>query len=182
MSPADLDGDHITDYVYAGDLKGNVWRFDLTSNIETSCRPHRHLLFTVPAGSPITTKLQLAIIPATSSSAQRMMVDFGTGQKTPQTNLTPAQYATGFQHIYGIWDWNMTGWNANMKAPATSSRAATNHHQRAIAIAIADLQPGGSDARRDQQSGLLERLNHLPWRFWRGIRQFRLQGASARHQ
>ena len=31
VSTADLDGDHITDYVYAGDLLGNVWRFDLTS-------------------------------------------------------------------------------------------------------------------------------------------------------
>ena len=30
VSPADLDGDHITDYVYAGDILGNVWRFDLT--------------------------------------------------------------------------------------------------------------------------------------------------------
>jgi type IV pilus assembly protein PilY1 len=29
-SPADLDGDHIADYVYAGDLLGNIWRFDLT--------------------------------------------------------------------------------------------------------------------------------------------------------
>ena len=35
-SPADLDGDHITDYVYAGDLQGNVWRFDLTSASEGS--------------------------------------------------------------------------------------------------------------------------------------------------
>src|SRR5262249_34638693 len=34
-TPADFDGDHITDYVYAGDLKGNVWRFDLTSTDET---------------------------------------------------------------------------------------------------------------------------------------------------
>ncbi|NNM51013.1 MAG: hypothetical protein HKM02_02150, partial [Pseudomonadales bacterium] len=29
---ADLDGDHVVDYVYAGDLLGNVWRFDLTSS------------------------------------------------------------------------------------------------------------------------------------------------------
>src|SRR5204863_7229394 len=35
-SPVDLDGDHITDYVYAGDLHGNLWRFDLTSNSETN--------------------------------------------------------------------------------------------------------------------------------------------------
>ena len=32
VTAADLDGDHITDYVYAGDIKGNVWRFDLTSS------------------------------------------------------------------------------------------------------------------------------------------------------
>ena len=32
ISSVDLDGDHITDYVYAGDAFGNVWRFDLTSN------------------------------------------------------------------------------------------------------------------------------------------------------
>ena len=31
VSAADLDGDHITDYIYAGDLLGNVWRFDLTN-------------------------------------------------------------------------------------------------------------------------------------------------------
>jgi type IV pilus assembly protein PilY1 len=31
VTAADLDGDHITDYVYAGDLQGNVWRFDLTA-------------------------------------------------------------------------------------------------------------------------------------------------------
>ena len=34
VTPVDLDQDHITDYVYAGDIKGNVWRFDLTSTSE----------------------------------------------------------------------------------------------------------------------------------------------------
>src|SRR6185503_122312 len=33
VSTADLDGDHITDFLYAGDLLGNIWRFDLTSNV-----------------------------------------------------------------------------------------------------------------------------------------------------
>jgi len=40
-SPADYDGDHITDYVYAGDLLGNVWRFDLTSSDPTQWRSRR---------------------------------------------------------------------------------------------------------------------------------------------
>ena len=30
--PVDDDGDRITDYVYAGDLKGNLWKFDLTGS------------------------------------------------------------------------------------------------------------------------------------------------------
>jgi type IV pilus assembly protein PilY1 len=123
VSPADMDGDHITDFVYAGDLKGNVWRFDLTSNGEVAWAAGATPLFTVPSGAPITTKLQLAIVPATSTAGQRMMVDFGTGQKTPQTTLTPAQYLTGAQSLYGIWDWNMAGWNANMSAQFASLAA-----------------------------------------------------------
>src|SRR5208283_3196941 len=31
VAASDVDGDHITDYVYAGDSLGNIWRFDLTS-------------------------------------------------------------------------------------------------------------------------------------------------------
>ncbi len=30
--PVDVNNDRITDYVYAGDLRGNMWRFDLTGN------------------------------------------------------------------------------------------------------------------------------------------------------
>lgn len=30
-APVDVDGDRITDFVYAGDLQGNLWKFDLTS-------------------------------------------------------------------------------------------------------------------------------------------------------
>lgn len=112
VSPADLDGDHITDYVYAGDLLGNVWRFDLTSGTETSWASSVTPLFTVPSGSPITTKLQLAVMPAVPGSALRMMIEFGTGRKIPQDNLTPPQFLSGTQTIYGIWDWDMTAWNA----------------------------------------------------------------------
>ncbi|XRD86302.1 hypothetical protein ISN73_16285 [Dyella acidisoli] len=36
VSAVDLDGDHITDYVYAGDAYGNIWRFDLTSSSPSS--------------------------------------------------------------------------------------------------------------------------------------------------
>lgn len=36
VTPVDLDGDGIMDYLYAGDQQGNVWRFDVTSSSSTS--------------------------------------------------------------------------------------------------------------------------------------------------
>jgi type IV pilus assembly protein PilY1 len=110
VSPADLDGDHITDYVYAGDLLGNVWRLDLTSTSPGSWAVGSSSLFTVPSGQPITTKLLLAVVPQ-GSAPPRMMVEFGTGRRTPLTTTSAMQYASGSQNLYGIWDWNMSAWN-----------------------------------------------------------------------
>jgi type IV pilus assembly protein PilY1 len=107
--PADLDGDHIIDYVYAGDLLGNIWRFDLTSSNPANWTASSSPLFTTPGGQPITTKVEALIVPTTPP---RVVVDFGTGQSTSLTNLTPQTYATGSQSLYGIWDWNMSSWNA----------------------------------------------------------------------
>jgi type IV pilus assembly protein PilY1 len=109
VSPVDLDRDRIIDYVYAGDLLGNVWRFDLTSDDPSSWSASSTPLFTTPGGQPITTKLTAVVMPSTP---QRLMIDFGTGQRTPITNSSPIQYASGTQHLYGIWDWNMSGWNS----------------------------------------------------------------------
>ena len=111
-TPADFDGDHIVDYVYAGDLKGNVWRFDLTSSNPSSWAVSSGgALFTTPGGQPITTKLVVAATPS-SGGAQRIMIDFGTGQQVPLTNAAPTSYASGTQSLYGIWDWNVASWNA----------------------------------------------------------------------
>ncbi len=135
VAPADLDGDHITDYVYAGDLLGNVWRFDLTSTnpaawAVSSTTP----LFTVPGNQPITTKLLLAIVPQTGG-APRLMVDFGTGRKFPVTTTASAQYATGSQSLYGIWDWNMASWNSQASASSQFSSLAAPQ-----SISLSNLQ------------------------------------------
>ena len=112
-SAADLDGDHIVDYVYAGDLLGNVWRFDLTSSnpaqwaLSSTGQP----LFTTPGGQPITTQV-VPLVTTQTTSLPRVMVDFGTGRQFPLTNSSPTSYATGSQALYGIWDWNMGSWNS----------------------------------------------------------------------
>lgn len=132
-APADLDSDHITDYVYAGDLLGNVWRFDLTSNDPTQWSAGATPLFTDPAGHPITTKLMVAWTSMTSGPPG-VMVAFGTGRKIPLTNTTPQTYAAGTFNLYGIWDWNMTAWNSKSTVQYASLASIPS------AISLATLQ------------------------------------------
>jgi type IV pilus assembly protein PilY1 len=125
-SPVDLDGDHITDYVYAGDLLGNVWRFDLTSNNPSSWAVTPGPVFKTPTGQPITTSIAAASGPPYAGMANYLMLLFGTGEKFPLTNLNPATYATGTQTLYGVWDWNLTTWDgiSSVQYAALSETAA----------------------------------------------------------
>jgi type IV pilus assembly protein PilY1 len=125
VSPADLDGDHITDYVYAGDLLGNVWRFDLTSSnpanwavtsasgTAATTLPGTPIYSTGSGAMPITT--QVVVSSVAGSPNPRIMIEFGTGQITPFTNSSAAIYATGQQDLIGVWDWNLSAnsssWN-----------------------------------------------------------------------
>jgi type IV pilus assembly protein PilY1 len=135
-SAADLDGDHITDYVYAGDLNGNVWRFDLTAASESSWAVTPGPLFKSSSATPITTAVVLASGAASAGGVQQLMVLFGTGEKTNLTTTTPTSYQSGTQTLYGVWDWNMASWNSQSAATYASLTAtqantlgltATNH-------------------------------------------------------
>lgn len=140
VASADLDNDHITDYLYAGDLKGNVWRFDLTSSNtadwavskfgNSTVKP----LFVAKNSSGTVQPITTAVAVASSKIANdtRVMILFGTGQKTPATTLTGDTYATGAQTFYGIWDWDMGDWDKgvnktanNVKIPASSVQFAS---------------------------------------------------------
>ena len=118
VTAADLDGDHLIDYVYAGDLLGNVWRFDLTSQnpanwAVTQVNGTPTPIYTTPGGKlqPITTKVVVASVASTSANP-RVLVEFGTGQQTAFTNSTPPTYSTSQQYLIGVWDWNMSAWNS----------------------------------------------------------------------
>ena len=126
VSSADLDDDHVTDFVYAGDLFGNVWRFDLTSSTASNWAVGANPMFSTPAGQPITSAVTVSSIPSKTGPA-RVLIAFGTGQKLPQTTTSAATYATLVaQSLYGVWDWNMSSWNlkspvkyASLAAPQT---------------------------------------------------------------
>jgi type IV pilus assembly protein PilY1 len=119
-TPVDLDGDHITDYVYAGDLQGNVWRFDLTSATPATWASTNPTMVysTGTLSQPISTKVAVASVAGTGNP--RVIVEFGTGQQIPMTNTASAQYSTAQQSLYGIWDWNLSTWNSQSTAQYAS--------------------------------------------------------------
>ena len=122
VTSADLDGDHVVDYVYAGDLLGNVWRFDLTNSNPSNWTVSTSPIYTTPAGQPITTKVSFVMVP--NGATTRALIEFGTGQQVPLTNVAPSTYATAQQALYGIWDWNMGAWNAMSSVKYASLPAA----------------------------------------------------------
>ena len=118
VTPADLDGDHITDYVYAGDRRGNVWRFDLSSADPARWSADAAPLFSAP-GQPITGKVAVASVPGRGPGAlPRVVVAFGTGEKHEQTLASAATYAAGEQALYGVWDAGFEDWNAKTRTGA----------------------------------------------------------------
>ncbi len=119
VTSADLDGDHVTDYVYAGDVLGNLWRFDLTDSDPAKWLAPAAPIFKTAAGQPITTRVTVSSVQGIGASGQPgVVVSFGTGQQFPQTQTSAATYASATQALYGIWDWNMSGWNAKGGASA----------------------------------------------------------------
>jgi type IV pilus assembly protein PilY1 len=98
-------------------------------------------LFTDPAGQAITTKPMVGSGPV--SSFPRAMIDFGTGLKTPLTNTAPASFSSGTHALYGIWDWNMSTWNAKSTARFASLNSrpttATLRQQQLLLNARGDL-------------------------------------------
>ena len=113
VSPVDMDGDHVVDFVYAGDINGNVWRFDLTSNDPSKWTVSPGPIFKTPSGQPITTVVKPAFVTNQTTGQTQMMLLFGTGDKFPITNTSATTYQSGTQAFYGIWDWNMSAWNAH---------------------------------------------------------------------
>ena len=142
VTAADLDGDHITDYLYAGDMRGNVWRFDVTSSSASdwSASARRSLLFN--ANQPITTGL--AVSSTTLKGMYRVILNFGTGKVYPQTGTMPVTTDPGDYYIYGLWDSDMTNWNTKSTAryetlPGASTIAASELATKTIAdIAYTD--------------------------------------------
>jgi Tfp pilus tip-associated adhesin PilY1 len=92
----DTNGDGIADVVYAGDLNGNLWKFDLSGSSTGSWNVafSRTPLFTTP-GQPITVRPDV-----TKFTQSGYLITFGTGRYFDTSDTT----STDAQAFYGIRD------------------------------------------------------------------------------
>ncbi|MGE4348227.1 MAG: pilus assembly protein [Candidatus Berkiella sp.] len=100
----DIDGDYVADYIYAGDLKGTLWKFDLTSTTPTQWKSSATALFTAQQTTTGDQAITTAPIvgPHPTGLAQGVMVYFGTGKFLEKTDNISTGAVT--QAFYGIWD------------------------------------------------------------------------------
>ena len=106
----EVNADFIADYAYAGDLRGNMWKFDLT---DVNPANWKVALGTVATPAPLFTATDAGGTPQVITTAPEIgghetgdgfMVFFGTGKLIePSDNLIAGQQT---QTFYGIWDKN----------------------------------------------------------------------------
>lgn len=103
------DIDNTVEYVYGGDLKGNVWRFDLTGSDSNSWNVRKLAALADGSGNfqPVTTEPELANVRITSGAYKRF-VYVGTGRYLGDTDIPGTTGANAnasqTQAMYGLVD------------------------------------------------------------------------------
>lgn len=122
-TPFDSDGNGLADTIYAGDLKGNMWKFNVSSaspaawGVAFSGAP-----LYVAQDAAATPNRQPIIAPpeVTLHPNGGRMVLFGTGKYIETTD----PMSTGTQSFYGVWDdgtWDGTAWTDGSAVAGRSS-------------------------------------------------------------
>jgi type IV pilus assembly protein PilY1 len=113
----------VVDIVYAGDLYGNLWKFDLSSATATNwgvaygSAASPLPLFTTATGQPITSRPDVTL-----TAAGKYLVTFGTGRYIDTSdNAAGAQQA-----LYGIIDGGAPVAMSSLQTQSISSTAAAN--------------------------------------------------------
>lgn len=101
---ADVDGDHLIDFIYAGDRFGKMWKFDVSNSdpVNWDLAFGGNPLFATQTGQPITDRPAIAAHPLGRRLGQ--LVIFGTGAYIQVSD----NIATGYpsQSLYAIWDFD----------------------------------------------------------------------------
>ena len=104
VTPVDLNGDATVDYIYGGDLLGNMWRFDLTDSDPSLWTVTRIFTTRAPeAGNPaqpITSRPSVAFHP--DPQRDGFLIYFGSGRYIDVDDNNTVNQST--QTFYAVWD------------------------------------------------------------------------------
>ncbi len=160
VAPIDINGDSIADFIYGGDLYGNLWKFNVNDsdisnwgvNFTVGTSPVVPIpLFTACESSPCTNSNHqpITVRPqiGRKEKAEGYMVYFGTGKFIETTDNTQTSQVT--QSFYAIWD----------KAQSTlTSFNRSNLLDQSILLEISQ----GFDTDNDPSTGILDPITGLP--------------------
>jgi type IV pilus assembly protein PilY1 len=133
--PVDVDSDRIVDFIYAGDLKGNLWKFDVTASnanqwdvaFKSGSTPLSLFTACATTGSctsgdrqPITARPEVSLNPTGG-----FVVHFGTGRYFATGDATLTSPINSF---YGIFDRNEKG----ASSPARVGDGRSNLRQQSV--------------------------------------------------
>ena len=121
----DIDRDYIADYIYAGDLQGKMWRFDVRSSTSTNWALPANIsaVFTATDSGgtvqPITERPAVGFHPLGYGG---LVVYFGTGKYLESSdNTTSGTVPT--QSFYAIYDRGVTAYTGTASAPVSIARS-----------------------------------------------------------
>jgi type IV pilus assembly protein PilY1 len=161
----DRNADYVADYVYAGDLRGNLWKVDV-SNIDdtqwasayvgSSPQPLFRAVDSANAAQAITAKPTVDLHPGGQPG---YMVYIGTGRYVASGDKTPA--SSPINTMYGIWDKNVNGASTPVTRGGLLGQTITQYP------ATGDVNNDGSvdaaDSLRVVSSNIIDWTTHLGW-------------------
>jgi type IV pilus assembly protein PilY1 len=134
----DIDGDSVVDRIYAGDLQGNMWAFNVDSsndsNWDVATKTGKTVtpLFSAKDADGNTQPITTAPIIAkntnkadATNNAPNLLVFFGTGQYLEENDKTSTDVMT----YYGVWD---NGSGEKTRSDLTERKLITSTNTRVV--------------------------------------------------
>lgn len=136
-------GTGIVDAVYAGDLRGNLWKFDLSAaatsqwKVAYGSAGSPAPLFAAGSGQSITARPDVTRFPQGG-----YMVVFGTGRYVDISD----NGTTGTQTIYGVWDNGSAAASGSLQTQSFAAALATGSDGRSYRISTHAVDPPADTA------------------------------------